>query len=157
MSYANFWRRFAAYAIDWLLGAVLSYVVVEWLISPWLKPLIDGAAMAVGAGTESWLHMLELDTAGGIVLLLLQFAVIAAYYVFQEASRHQAAVGKRAMGLVVANMQGQRISHGQALGRWAAALLSSVLALGYLLSLFTQRRQTLHDLMAGTVVLYRGQ
>jgi len=155
MSYAGFWRRLAAFAIDWLLCAALGYGVIELLISPWLKPLIDGPAS--GSEPETWLQMLELDTTGGLLMWALHFGVIAGYYVFQEASRHQAAVGKRAMGLIVANMQGQRISHGQAFGRWAASLLSTFFFLGYLLSLFTQRRQTLHDLVAGTVVLYRGR
>lgn len=155
MGYAGFWRRFAAFAIDWLLCGALSYVVVELLVSPWFKPLIDGPTLEVT--DPPLLHLLELDTAGGITTWVLHFVVIAAYYVFQEAGRHQAALGKRAMGLIVADMQGQRISHGQAFGRWAATLLSTPFFAGYLLSLFTQRRQTLHDLMAGTVVLYRGQ
>lgn len=154
MSYAGFWRCFAAFAIDWLLCATLSYVVVELLVSPWLKPLIDGPAQ--GVPDESLLHLLELDTAGGMATWVLHFVLMVTYYVMQEAGHHQAAFGKRAMGLIVTDMQGQRITHGQALGRWVGGLLSSLFFAGYLLSLFTQRRQTLHDLMAGTVVLYKG-
>jgi uncharacterized RDD family membrane protein YckC len=155
MQYAGFWRRFASFVIDWLLCSLLAYVVVELLVSPWFKPLIDGPS--TGAEPENWLQILELDTAGGIWMWVLNFIILAVYYVVQDAGRHQATVGKRTMGLILANMQSQRISYGQAFGRWAAAFLSAPLFLGYLLSLFTQRRQTLHDLIAGTVVLYRGR
>lgn len=155
MSYAGFWRRLASFGMDWLLCAFLGYVVVELLVSPWLKPLIDGPAR--GVPDESLLHLLELDTAGGLATWVLHFVLMVTYHVMQEAGRHQATLGKRAMGLIVTNMQGQRISHGQALGRWAGGLLSSPFFAGYLLSLYTQRRQTLHDLMAGTVVLYKGR
>ncbi|MCW2314358.1 RDD family protein [Rhodoferax antarcticus] len=142
MSYAGFWRRFAAFAIDWLLGAALSYVVVELLVSAWLKPLIDGPSM--GGQSATLLHLLELDTTGGIVLWVLHLAVIAGYYVFQEASRHQAALGKRAMGLIVTDMQGKRISHMQALGRWATTLLSTPFFAGYAMAGCRRQHRHLH-------------
>ena len=46
-----------------------------------------------------------------------------------------------------------RISFGRATGRYAAQWVSALLCgLGYLLNLWTRRRQTLHDLAAGCLL-----
>jgi uncharacterized RDD family membrane protein YckC len=51
----------------------------------------------------------------------------------------------------------ERISFLRATGRWAARYLSFLLLLvGYLMQPFTARKQALHDLIAGTVVVATG-
>jgi uncharacterized RDD family membrane protein YckC len=59
--------------------------------------------------------------------------------------------------LVLADMNGQRLSFARASGRHFGRILSALPMLaGYFMALFTERRQTLHDKMAGVVVLNRG-
>jgi uncharacterized RDD family membrane protein YckC len=52
----------------------------------------------------------------------------------------------------------QRVGFLRATGRWAGRWLSALaFGVGYLIQPFTARRQALHDLLAGTVVVARGR
>jgi uncharacterized RDD family membrane protein YckC len=62
--------------------------------------------------------------------------------------------GKKVLGLIVTDLQGQRISFGQATGRFFGRYLSGLaLAIGYFAMLWSPMNQTWHDQMAGTLVL----
>jgi len=132
MQYAGFWRRAAAFLLDGLFINLLAI------------PLV-----ALSYFLESEVHVLLLN----IPVLILVWL----YHALLESGPHQATWGKRIMSLVVSDMQGQRPSFGRTSGRFFSSILSIlILYLGYFMSLFTERRQTLHDKLAGTVVLYRG-
>lgn len=76
------------------------------------------------------------------------------YFGAFTASAWQATPGKRWFGIKVTDLSGRRIGIGRSLARVLASVLSWVaLFAGYLLALLTPRRQALHDLMAGTVVV----
>ena len=78
------------------------------------------------------------------------------YFAAQESSGWMATLGKRAMGLAVQGVDGRQLSFSRASIRWAGRWASSlILGLGYVLAAFTDKRQTLHDLIAGTVVIQR--
>ena len=62
--------------------------------------------------------------------------------------------GKRLMGLVVVKSDGGPVGPGAALLRWVGYWLSGILFLGYLWVLVDNRRQALHDTLAGTLVVY---
>ena len=127
-AYAGFWRRFAAYAID--------YVIV--LLG---TALLGAAATLAGLGDDA--ARLSLAALFGYFL----------YCTLLESSAWQATVGKRALGLRVTNASGERIGFARAAARFVAKVLSVLtLCLGYLLVLVTPRRQALHDLIAGTLV-----
>jgi uncharacterized RDD family membrane protein YckC len=70
-----------------------------------------------------------------------------------ESSARQATFGKRAAGIIVTDEHWRRISFGRATGRHFAKYLSGFLMLGYLVALLNARRQTLHDRLAGTLVV----
>ena len=73
-----------------------------------------------------------------------------------ESGAKQATLGKRAMGIKVTDVNGNRISFGQATGRHFGKWISSIILLiGYLMMLWDERKQTLHDKMAGTLVVKR--
>ena len=99
----------------------------------------------------------------GLILMLIPILGILLYFVgrwlyfaLMESSQSQATLGKRAMGLAVQGVDGRQLSFSRAsirwVGRWASGL---VLGLGYALAAFTDKRQALHDLIAGTVVIQR--
>lgn len=114
------------------------------------------AAAAVIDGVILW--------AGAIVLFFINDslfflgAIIGGwlYFVLQESSEHQATLGKRALGIVVVDEHGERISFGRATGRFFAKWLSNVtFYVGYIIAGFTAKKQALHDLVASTLVVNR--
>ncbi|WP_440224625.1 RDD family protein [Dokdonella sp. MW10] len=77
------------------------------------------------------------------------------YFTLMESSGWQATLGKRALGIKVADLRGRRIGFGQATGRYFGAIISwLILFVGYFMAGWTARRQSLHDLMAGTLVIF---
>lgn len=78
------------------------------------------------------------------------------YFALQESSERQATIGKRALNIYVTDLQGQRLSFGQATGRHFGKILSAlVLGIGYMMAGFTEKKQALHDMLAGTLVRRR--
>jgi uncharacterized RDD family membrane protein YckC len=77
------------------------------------------------------------------------------YFALMESSEQQATLGKRIMGIKVVNAQGERIDFGPATGRYFGKILSGlILCVGYMMAGWTERRQGLHDMMAGTFVVF---
>ena len=71
-----------------------------------------------------------------------------------ESSARQATLGKMAFGIVVTDVHARRISFARATGRFFGKVLSNLtFCIGYLLAAFTDRKQALHDLIAGTLVV----
>jgi uncharacterized RDD family membrane protein YckC len=131
MEYAGFWRRVAAALIDGILVAVVSWIVT-------------GIFSAVSDGAEVTAQILVLIAAYG-------------YYAGMESSSYQATVGKIALGIQVTDLSGNRISFLRALGRNLAEILSAlILLIGYIMVAFTPKKQGLHDLIAGTLVVKKG-
>jgi uncharacterized RDD family membrane protein YckC/Tfp pilus assembly major pilin PilA len=131
-AYAGFWRRFAAWAVDYVVILIGSIVLRA------VAPLVGIAG----------------DTPR------LTLVVIAGYFLYcalLESSPWQATLGKRALGLKVTNRRGERIGFVRAAARFVVKLLSFLtMFLGYLLVFVTRRRQALHDLIAGTLVANGG-
>lgn len=135
--YAGFIRRWIALWIDQLILA--------------LPVLVVAVALAVVAGAKARQADDGLIT-GAVYLAYWLFAPL--YYALQESSAAQATLGKRALGIKVTDLQGRRLSFGRALGRWFSAALSYLtLYIGFLMAAFTQRKQALHDVVAGTLVV----
>jgi uncharacterized RDD family membrane protein YckC len=77
------------------------------------------------------------------------------YEALMTSSSKQATVGKMVFGLVVTDTQGARLSFLHATGRHFAKFLSTLtLLIGYVMAAFTERKQALHDFVAGTYVLH---
>jgi uncharacterized RDD family membrane protein YckC len=135
--YAGFWKRTAAYFIDFFIVIVASIVV--------------GGVLGVMAGVSSE----NGGVAMGLVQVLTSLAAIA-YFAGFHASSLQATPGKMAVGVKVARSDGEAISVLRGIGRYFATILSSlVLMLGYVMAGFTDRKQALHDMVCDTVVVDR--
>jgi uncharacterized RDD family membrane protein YckC len=132
MEYSGFWRRFVAYVIDNILISVVF----------WLAVLVLGAIAGDGGVIAAYI----LGTIGAF-----------AYYAGMESSSSQATVGKIALGIQVTDLEGNRISFGKALGRNLAKILSALIFyIGFIMAAFTARKQALHDMIAGTLVVKKG-
>lgn len=78
------------------------------------------------------------------------------YFTLFEASRWQATPGKRILKLYVTDLNGQRITYGRAAVRnFPKMIFSSVFPVFHLLAGFTEKKQALHDILAGCLVLRR--
>jgi len=136
--YAGFWRRFAAAFLDGIIVYVISFVIGAVL----------GIVLAVADAGE---HTLA------VISYIVGLLIGVLYYPTQESSEAQATFGKRALGIKVTDLRGQRITFLRALGRTLAKWLSALtLLIGYLMAAFTARKQALHDMMAGTLVVRSG-
>ena len=131
MEYAGFWRRVAAALIDGILVGVVS-----WIVTMIFSAISDGA-----------------EVTAQILVLIAAYG----YYAGMESSSYQATVGKIALGIQVTDLNGNRISFGRALGRNLAEILSAlILGIGYIMVAFTPKKQGLHDMIAGTLVVKKG-
>lgn len=84
---------------------------------------------------------------GGLVLGLFYKPVF-------EASPLKGTPGKAMMRMVVLSEAGERLTLKQSYIRYFCSILSGfVLGIGYLMNLFTAKRQTLHDMIAESVVI----
>jgi len=156
VEYAGFWLRFVAFLID---GVVMSLGVVLVLI-----PLIFltglGALLSRIHPDEEWNDMGVFLIIGVLFLFAtVSLAVTWLYHACMESSEWQATVGKKALGLVVTDMAGHRISFARATGRHFAKIISNMasfgIGLGYIMAGFTAKKQALHDMIAGCLVLRR--
>lgn len=111
--------------------------------------LIDSVLLAI---VGIVINLLIDENAAGLVSTLVGWG----YFAGMESSARQATLGKSAMGLVVTDVDGNRISFLRATGRYFAKILSAlILLIGYIMAAFTARKQALHDLLASTLVLKR--
>ena len=71
-----------------------------------------------------------------------------------ESSPLEATIGKTFLRLRVTDLAGQRISFSRATLRYVGRIVSvGTFLLGFLIALGSRRKQSLHDLMAKTVVV----
>jgi uncharacterized RDD family membrane protein YckC len=147
--YAGFWRRFVAMIID---GIVFSPLFLIFFTGSGLVGVITGAA----GGRD-------MEGVGGALFGLGIFAGILVlvagnwlYHTMMETSRHQATLGKMALGIKVTDLNGNRISFARANGRFFGKLLSgAIMNIGYLMAAFTVQKQALHDILAGCLVVLK--
>lgn len=143
--YAGFWIRFIALLIDSIILNILQ-IPVSLLI---LGRVTMVGFRATGDIGEVLVSMMS--------YILVAFLIQWLYYASMESSVHQASLGKRAVGIKVCDINGERLSFAHATGRFFAKLLSSLtLGIGYLVAAFNPRKQALHDIVAGTLVVYKG-
>ena len=112
-----------------------------------LAALIDGVILII---PNLFLGLI----VDGIESSLISIAIGWIYYASMESGKSQATFGKRAMGLKVTDLNANPISFGQATARHFGKYLSMlILFIGYLMMLWDDKSQTLHDKMANTLVI----
>ncbi len=144
LAYAGFWRRFLAFGLDMIIiffvctgaGAILAYLL--------------GVKVEIPGNLPTGMRQAAADSLGylaGMVLSWLYWAVL-------ESSEWQATLGKMALGLKVTDIEGEPISFGRATGRYFGKIISAVIfCIGFLMAGWTEKKQALHDFMAGTLVV----
>jgi len=160
--YAGFWRRFAAYLIDYsILHIVFLPFTLLFLRNSGLWALLD-ISRKMPEGSSDMITLISPDYA--ILLqnifkeisyfVLLEIVFWLLYYSLWESSRLQATPGKLATGIKVMNIHGQRISFIRAIGRNFCKLFSGIIfMIGYIMAGFTERKQALHDIITECVII----
>ncbi len=143
VGYGGFWIRVLAAIIDGIIVRVVVFPVSAIFGLGGLAGMMGGFPHR-GLG----LHIL----GGGIVAVLVIFGSWL-YEAFMLSSPYQATLGKMILGMKATDLNGNRISFGRATGRHFSKWLSAmVLGIGFIMVGFTERKQGLHDLLAGTLV-----
>lgn len=76
------------------------------------------------------------------------------YYILMEGGSWHATLGKRVMGLYIADSNGKGITYSASILRLIGKMLSGlILGIGYLMAFFNDQKQGLHDMIAKTYVL----
>lgn len=126
--YASFWARFAASFLDGLIIGIPFFIAKIMIFSSIFE--------------NSWTFIMFKTIVGWL------------YCAGMESSNRQATFGKMALELKVTDLMGSRISFGKAtarhFGKWLSAI---ILFIGYLMVVWTEKKQALHDQIAGTLVV----
>lgn len=154
-SYAGFWMRFAAAFIDWAILSLTGVLLIPLMYLFGAIAALFGAALGaiIGGGEGAAITALG---AGGLVVFLVGLIINWLYYALMERSKLQATLGKLALGIIVVDLNGQRITFDRATRRYFAKYVSGlVLFIGFIMAAFTERKQALHDIMAGCLVIQK--
>lgn len=154
VTYASFGARFVALLIDSVIVGCINFIVV----APIMGVLGLGVASQVQDGQpiseEQAVGMIAGLMAGIFSAMLAVWIISLLYFAIMESSKAQASVGKMAMGIKVTDLDGNRVSFGKAFLRSIGKVLSQmIMYIGYLMAAFTEKKQGLHDIIAGTLVV----
>jgi uncharacterized RDD family membrane protein YckC len=126
---AGFWKRFFAVIVDAIVFIPIA-VVLNFFAS----------------GNPDFARMRDLI---GALINLLYFAAF-------ESSGYHGTPGKLALGIMVVDTRERPISFVRAIGRNLAKYISTLtLLIGYIMAGFTPKKQALHDMIAGCLVVNR--
>jgi uncharacterized RDD family membrane protein YckC len=134
-----------------VVAAIIDAIILRVVVAP-VGMIFGGLGLAGGMMT-GLPHAGMALLGGGVTFILMVFGSWL-YEAFMESSSYQATLGKMIFGMKVTDLDGKRISFERATGRHFAKWLSTmILFIGYIMVGFTERKQGLHDLLAGTLVL----
>jgi uncharacterized RDD family membrane protein YckC len=144
--YAGFWKRLLAHILDQIIMSIVAFfIVVPFLamvgISLWsndFEPSTDFLMTAISAY---------------FMMILLILVGEWLYFALME-SMKGGTLGKMALGIIVTDLNGNKISFGRASGRYFAKIVSSLtIGIGYIMAGITAQKQALHDMIASCLVI----
>ena len=143
--YAGFWRRVLAFLIDTAIVSICALVIgfgLGFVLRNYM------ASAVTDTETRNVLYMV-LDIFIGLIISWL-------YCTLFESSPKQGTPGKMAIGIIVTDLNGRKISFGKANGRFWGKIISGIpLGIGFIMAGITQKKQAIHDIMAGTLVVVK--
>lgn len=153
LPYAGFWLRVAAYLVDGLILGI-----------PFMLAVIVALFFLGGFGLMMHRNPVDPNAAAALVgplflgyffAMLFLWGLGWLYFAGMESSERQATFGKAVVSLRVTDLEGQRLSFKHATGRFFAKIVTGLVpfAIGFIMAGFTAKKQALHDMIAGTLVL----
>ena len=141
--YAGFRKRVLAIFIDVIILTVVGTIfggIVGAIIK--VRLVLSGTDPVIIPYISRYIGL----TINSILQLL--------YFTILQSSPLQATVGKMALGIIVTDETGNRISYMRATGRYFAKTFSVLtLCIGFMMAGFTERKRALHDMIASTYVI----
>jgi uncharacterized RDD family membrane protein YckC len=158
--YAGFWKRFAAWIIDFLILLVPSIIIFvkTGVMDAYMHLIILMKSGSTPETIKAAAEALKSATlVPGIIVAIIGFA----YYVLLEGSKWQATFGKLALGIRVTDMEGHAPDFARCAIRNAIRLLNAVQIpfigfipfFSYIATAWTTRKQGWHDMAAKALVL----
>jgi uncharacterized RDD family membrane protein YckC len=141
--YAGFWRRLAAYIIDFIVAGIGAYAAA----------LAGALLIGLPGGLEFEGPALTIAT---IWILACDLIIPWLYWALMESSSRQATLGKGALGIMVTDIEGEKITFIRGTVRyWAKVISFLILLTGFMLAGFTSRKQALHDIISSCLVVVK--
>lgn len=140
--YAGFWRRFVAILVDGFIITIPILIITSILVFNELNTAYNNGYYTEPSNSiTGWGYLLGL-------------AINIIYFAGMHASKWQATIGKKMMGIKVTDMNGNRISFLRAVGRLFGTYVSTIiLYIGFIMAGLTEKKQALHDMIASTLVM----
>jgi uncharacterized RDD family membrane protein YckC len=154
VEYAGFWLRLFAFMIDnFIVGVGFILILIPLIFLTPLRGLLSEIHFdedPSDMGTFAFVGLIFLAATVSLVATWL-------YHALMESSEWQATVGKKALGMVVTDMEGKRVTFWRSTGRHFGKIVTNLIPMfiGYIMAGFTERKQALHDMLAGCVVLHK--
>ncbi len=140
--YAGFWMRFGAHLLDQIILAAVQY-----------STLFAAVRIAAAADASDTVQA-ALQGLNSLAFMMIGWL----YYAFMESSSRQATLGEMALGIIVVDYAGQRLTFGRASGRHFGKILSGLICgIGFMMAGWTARKQALHDQLASTLVVRKAR
>ena len=151
--YAGFLDRTAAVFLDLIIvGTIFCYLFEDIIYTGKLIGPIFFAGTAKTFNEPMMPALVGSVLVGAVLLFLMSWLYSAGV----TSSSFEGTFGKMIMGLKVTDYDGRRLSFGKATVRFLAKILSTlILGIGLFLIAFSDRRQGMHDRIAGTYVIYK--
>jgi len=153
-NYAGFGRRLAALLIDSIILGTVQWIAI--------MPLLAIFGIGVASNIEAMESMDEAQSmamAGSMMAMGFTFQIVfliiqTLYFALLESSSKQATIGKMVLGIIVTDINGNKLDFAKALVRNLCRIISSaILFIGYIMAAFTEKKQALHDMIASTLVV----
>jgi uncharacterized RDD family membrane protein YckC len=138
-TYGGFWIRFGAWLIDWVIMAVVGFVLQ-------MPVLIK---MVAAAPEPASLKLIGLQ----MILNVIKFMISMGYETY-FVGRFGATPGKMACGLKIVMPDGSKMTYARALARFFAKIVSYLtLFIGFIMAAFDEEKRGLHDRICDTRVV----
>ncbi len=155
-NYAGLGRRFFAFVIDAILLLIFITIAATFLnlvqgVKYFYYIVVQRAPVSelTVAGTNE-AAFTPIVAALGVLFIVIPWLYFAGF----ECSRGMATPGKTVMHIVVTDKEGNRVSFARATIRHFVKYISAaIILIGFIMIGLTKKRQGLHDMVAGCIVL----
>jgi len=134
---ASLWIRLLAQFID---GVIMGVIMV---------PILSLVAFYIGNNFTA-------EDPGGLSLFIAILILFPWFYsTLFEGGKNGATPGKQILKIKVVNAEQQRINFSIATIRFFTKYILGIIIIGWIIAFFNEKRQGLHDKIAGTLVVIR--
>ncbi len=157
-NYAGFWKRFLAWILDKIILGTINWII--------LAPVLATLGITATGEFPPFRDIMEnpdaYDIASFIALvtamvgisMVVKTVISILYHSFFESSKFQGSIGKIALSIIVTDISGEKLDFTKALVRNLSKIITNfTFGIGYIMAGFTEKKQALHDIIAGTLVV----